>query len=392
MRKLQQLPAQQAGSFSEDPVESNKHTSMKTISYTSTASAPGTVANQPGFDQGGFPVLVHEHIIGEAPTWETLSDQVTLEAIVTADDRGHELLCEILIENVVPELNQEEHSPLPIDAEEHTAGRVVLSVLHHVEHHLKALGITELKLHLRVTKGLSVRGTGLGSSGASPAAAMAALLKVLKKIGVSSDTISDLHKAQFLQHADFGVPDNAAPAYFGNLNVFELDQENKVSAIERIEPPHEMLYVLVTPSGFGIETKKAREVLQGIQAPPENEELTKNAIDLLRSGEQERYAHHMENIHRWFVGGKENENGQRSRRSSLYPGQGQLYSAVEHAAKNAGAWGVTISGAGPTMLAFVPNKSTGLQVGQAMHRAFQEGGYDAVARLCSISPVGATIH
>jgi homoserine kinase len=61
-------------------------------------------------------------------------------------------------------------------------------------------------------------------------------------------------------------------------------------------------------------------------------------------------------------------------RSVLIPG----YSKIRENALNAGALGVAISGAGPTMIAFV-NRNTcdAIKVATAMGEGFRFGGYDA---------------
>ena len=57
-------------------------------------------------------------------------------------------------------------------------------------------------------------------------------------------------------------------------------------------------------------------------------------------------------------------------RGPLIPG----FFAVKEAAKKAGAYGCTISGAGPTCVAIVKDLATGEKVKEAMSRAFVEAG------------------
>eukprot|EP01024_Parvocaulis_polyphysoides_P038831 TRINITY_DN35053_c1_g1_i1.p3 TRINITY_DN35053_c1_g1~~TRINITY_DN35053_c1_g1_i1.p3 ORF type:complete len:147 (-),score=31.91 TRINITY_DN35053_c1_g1_i1:413-796(-) len=74
-------------------------------------------------------------------------------------------------------------------------------------------------------------------------------------------------------------------------------------------------------------------------------------------------------------------------RKGLIPG----FSAVKEAAKAAGAYGCTISGAGPTAVAVVDNMETGNAVMQAMSEAFvTHGGLEvAFVEVCPLDQIGA---
>jgi len=74
-------------------------------------------------------------------------------------------------------------------------------------------------------------------------------------------------------------------------------------------------------------------------------------------------------------------------RGPLIPGM----MAVKEAAKAAGAYGATISGAGPTAVAIVDNPETGARVMEAMCKAFKSAGNLDVnsAKVVKLDPVGA---
>ena len=76
-------------------------------------------------------------------------------------------------------------------------------------------------------------------------------------------------------------------------------------------------------------------------------------------------------------------------RGPLIPG----FAAVKAAAAKAGAYGCTISGAGPTCVAVVPDEATGAAVCAAMADAFvREGGLQVnSARVAALDPVGARV-
>ncbi|MEM9505208.1 MAG: homoserine kinase, partial [Cyanobacteria bacterium P01_E01_bin.43] len=74
-------------------------------------------------------------------------------------------------------------------------------------------------------------------------------------------------------------------------------------------------------------------------------------------------------------------------RKTLIPG----YDAVVKAALEVGAYGVTISGAGPTLLALGTEEKAGA-IAQAMAVAWQEQGIEVVeAQPLKIDAIGATV-
>lgn len=74
-------------------------------------------------------------------------------------------------------------------------------------------------------------------------------------------------------------------------------------------------------------------------------------------------------------------------RAPLIPGM----LAVKEAAKAAGAFGCTISGAGPTAVAVVPDPETGAKVVEAMGAAFKSAGGLEVnsSKVVRLDPEGA---
>lgn len=344
-----------------------------------TATASATVANQPSFDLGGFPVKVIGTIAGKSEEWETLRDNVTImvgKPLDVADLRwsGSEKSEKLIdIYNVVEESDVKD---LPTSAKDHTAGRLVEAAMIY----LKEQGIDWVwPISVRVEKGISVKGTGLGSSGATPAATLKAFEEVMRSLGI--DYVFGNHtKAQLLMNADRGVPDNSIPSYFGDL--VELTHNDGEVILEKIVPGDGFgRFVIVTPRGFGINTAEARKALEGVTVHKEHEGDVADMQNAIREGNTKNYGAAMEAAHKWFVGP----------RSRLYPGEGEVFDQVRNAARSAGAYGVTISGAGPTMLAVAENKDSAWMVGEAMHRAFGDAGFDSVARLVEIDREGAKI-
>lgn len=331
--------------------------------YTVSARAQGTSANQPVFDGGGFPLKVISRIVGESPSWETLGDTVTIKAIKGSG--------KITIKNIVAESDVPD---LPVKLDENTAGKAISNLIDLIEDN----GIEiDFDLKITVEKGLSIKGTGLGSSGASVAAAFKAFEKLMHDKG-SSINMSDNEKAKILMDSDFGVPDNSIGSYFGGLVLIDIHDDD--ISIKRL-PKHDDFgyFVIITPSGFGIKTSDARDALLDKSAPLNIEELKQKMLDAFREGDTKTYAKLLEESHQWFV----------NPRKRLYPNDGKLYDSVYEAGKAEDALGITISGAGPSIIAIVEDIDHGVRVGQSMYKAMYDKGFDSVARIVDIDSEGA---
>ncbi|MEN9216690.1 MAG: homoserine kinase [Gloeomargarita sp. HHBFW_bins_162] len=168
-----------------------------------------------------------------------------------------------------------------------------------------------------------------------------------------------------------GHPDNVVPAWWGGCRLICGAQ---VCAI----PWHpEIVPVLAIPE-FTLSTAQARAVLPS-HVPYRDavanlgalgcllQGLQQGAGELLRTGLQDH-------LHQPY-------------RRSLIPG----YDAVERAALGAGAYGVVISGAGPTLLGLsAPADAQG--VAQAMVQAWQDVGITAMARISHVREQGAQVQ
>lgn len=331
---------------------------MKT---TVVGIASATVANQPSFDAGGFPIQVLKTVKGSNKPWETLFDKVTLSLTPKVGKNA--------IVQVENEVLEQDAKPLPTTVSENTASRVILEAIALYQSNNGEF-LYDVTVH--VEKGISTKGTGLGSSGASPASALIAFEKALKY------QFDDIHRCRLLANADFGVPDNSIPSFFGGLtqihptkNGFEHSQIKKGASFGK--------WVLATPLGFGISTQKAREVLTGKQEPSENKKNIQKMIEVFQKGDVVTYGEYMEKTHQWFL----------HPRIPLYPQHGAVYRSVYESAKKENSLGVTISGAGPTILSLVHNVEHGERVAIAMYNAFKERGFQSDVRVCDIDTVGA---
>lgn len=212
---------------------------------------------------------------------------------------------------------------------------------------------------------------GLGSS------ATAVVGGILAAAALSGANWSDDRILQLASEIE-GHPDNVAPALLGGLVVAVRADAGRVQAIS--VPLHEEwapAVVLAVPD-FPLQTREARAVLQRMVSLPDAvynvgraalfvAAASTGRLDCLAEGMKDR-------LHQGC-------------RSRLIPGLDQ----VMEAALEAGAYGVALSGAGPTVLALVdPQRAD--RVGGAMHEAFRSA--DVNAQILQTKPRmdGATVH
>lgn len=167
-----------------------------------------------------------------------------------------------------------------------------------------------------------------------------------------------------------GHPDNVVPAWWGGCRLTCGEQVCQV-------PWHpEIIPVLAIPE-FELSTTQARAVLP-TQVPYKNAVANLGALGCLLQGLQQGSGELLrpglqDHLHQPY-------------RRSLIPG----YDLVEQAALGAGAYGVVISGAGPTLLALSALEQA-VGVAQAMVRAWQGVGVQAVGRVAQVSDQGAQV-
>ena len=196
---------------------------------------------------------------------------------------------------------------------------------------------------------------GLGSSAAATvagAAAAAALLEVkLDRAGLA-ELASELE----------GHPDNVAPAVFGGANLVLRDSDGLVVTPL---PLHPSLALVFAVPDFTVETKRARAALPATVPHADAVRAAAKSAALvhgLAHGDARLLAAGLDDVlHVPF-------------RRALVPG----YDEVTRAARDAGAYGATLSGSGPTIVAVVP--APGVRaVGDAMVRAWGDRGTVAQA-------------
>jgi len=170
-----------------------------------------------------------------------------------------------------------------------------------------------------------------------------------------------------------GHPDNVAPALLGGL-VASVNDGAVHAAPCAI---HERLAVAVAIPAFELSTHSARQALPA-QVPYADAVYNLSRVALLLAGLREgRRA--------WVEAGTQDRLHQ-PYRCPLVPGLEQ----VMEAARQAGAWGAFLSGAGPTMAAWVDLAAEPEAVSRAMTEAFRAHGVESRGLVLRVRPQGAT--
>ena len=306
------------------------------------ARAPATSANLgPGFD-----------VIGVA--LDLAYDEVEVEV---REGRG----IEITVEGV-------EASQIPTAPEKNSAGLVAKEIM-------ARRGI-EANLRIKIKKGVP-QGVGLGSSAASASAAAAAIARAL---GLYLDPLELIEIASKGEVASSGVAhaDNVAPSILGGFAIILSYEPVKV---EKLMPPPHLEFSLAIPKSLKKTTERARAVLPShIELREHVHAMTAYSMLLLGiiKGDLELIGKAMSSDRIVEVA-----------RAKLYPG----FLKAKKAAMEAGALGVTLSGAGPTAIAAVDSrKGDSWAIAEAMKRAYEEEGVECVAAVCRPRPIGVEVY
>ena len=240
---------------------------------------------------------------------------------------------------------------------------------------MKMLGIRSVGLSLTLEKGLPL-GSGLGSSAASAAAAAVAVNELFgNKLSIEELVLASLKSEEKVSgyHAD-----NVAPAIMGG---FVLIRSYEPLDLIQLKFPidDDLFFVLVSPD-FEASTKKMRAALPAEIGMPHHVWNCSQAGALVASVLQGD----LMGLGKALSSDKIVE----PRRAPLIPGM----EAVKRAAIEAGAFGCTIGGAGPTAVAVTDNEETGREIGKHMVEAFlREGNLKACANVKQLDRVGARL-
>lgn len=221
-------------------------------------------------------------------------------------------------------------------------------------------------LEIRITKGVPI-GLGLGSSAASSAAAVTAF-KELFKCKLTDNELLDFAAEGEVSSAGVKHYDNVVASLFGG---FVIVRTFPTLRFIKVDTPKDLILIVCVPNLLTPvkKTKLARSVIP--KAIP-IEDLTKNLANacIMVSGFFLQDTRLLTNgINDIIV---------EPARKSLITG----YDKVKLNAIRSGALAVTISGAGPSMIAFTNSAKDAQKIGRSMEQAFTESKIQSNAYVC----------
>lgn len=300
-----------------------------------TVRAPSTTANLgPGFDIFGLAL-------------DAFFDEIT----ITKQDEGIEIITD---------------NDIPTNPAENTAGLVVQN----------------MKEEFSINDGIKIEikkevpaGFGMGSSAASAAAAVVAMNKLFEL---------DLDGNTLVRLAGVGEKASAGSMHYDNVGAsvlggFVIIRANNLDVV-RIEPPTDLRLCVAIPKQ-DVPNKKTK-VSRGVI--PKMIKLTDSIINMsnaaiITAGFMGRNSQ--------LIGKSINDVIVEPRRKHMIPG----FDIVKSNALGAGAFGVTISGAGPSIIAFSDNTKDQKDIADSMSRGFLAVGVDSQTIICKPDSSGATI-
>ena len=299
-----------------------------------TVKAPSSTANLgPGFDTFGLAI-------------DAFYDEITL----TKTKNGITIITD---------------DNIPTNPENNTAGLVVKNM----KKELKIKGGIEIK----IKKGIPA-GFGMGSSAGSAAASAVAFDKLFKL---------KLNPNALIEFAGFGEKASAGSIHYDNvaasvLGGFVIIKTNPLDVIT-IDPPMNLKMCIAVPK---IQVpKKKTKVSRGVI--PKKVKLTDVVANI--SNASSIVAGFMKKDPE-LIGNSIKDVIVEPARQHMIPG----YQKVKQNAIKAGAYGVTISGAGPSVIAFSKNSMDLKKISNAMSKGFKTAHIECETIICK--PSKGAIH
>lgn len=304
---------------------------------SATAFAPASVGNV----AVGFDVLGH--------SFQAIGDRVTARRIGEPGVR----IASIggLVKN------------LPLEPEKNTAGMAVLSMVRELK--------LDFGIELSIEKGIPI-GSGLGGSAASAVAGVVAANALLPQSLTKLELLKFAMKGEAVASGAVHV-DNIAPSLFGGLVLcVGIDNPN----VKQIPVPAAVRCVLVHPHMM-LSTREAREILNRSIDLSNVIWQSANLAGFLTgcfTGDLQLIRESLEDV---II---------EPQRKKLIPG----FDAVKQGALGNGAFGCSISGAGPTIFAWC-EAGDAERIRDAMVAAFKAHGLDSDAWISTLDPTGARV-
>ena len=249
---------------------------------------------------------------------------------------------------------------IPLKPEKNTAGLVAKKM----KKKLRISGGIEIKINKNIPPGF-----GMGSSAASAAACA---------VGISKLYNLKLNQNELVSYAGIGEKASAGSIHYDNvaasvLGGFVIVNSNPLNVI-KIDPPKDLLLCIAVPK-IKVPKKKTKVSRSVI---PSKVKLSDSITNLANAA----------NIVAGFltkdsrlIGESVEDKIVEPARKHMIPG----FDSVEKNALNAGAFGVTISGAGPSVIAFSNKKQNLKKIGVAMKKGFKSAKVDCNIVICKPS-------
>jgi len=296
--------------------------------------APASIANLgPGFDVFGIAL-------------DDVGDVLRLEAV---PERG-----------VSVSVRGLEADSIPVDARANSAGAVL-------QHAVEVFGVGH-GFRVEIEKGVPP-GKGLGSSGASAAAAAYAVCQLLE-LNPSRREFIRLAAVGEAAVAGSAHADNDSASLLGGFTMVGSDYD-----VIRLEPPAVEIAVVVPEVRYENKTRLARSLL------PEKVRLREAVFNI---GSASRMAAAVALGDPVLFGRSICDNLVEPRRARMIP----HFWEVKRAALDAGAYGCSIAGGGPSVFAVGENT---VEIGRAMTEVFEDAGIESEVYLTRPSSEGARV-
>ena len=254
---------------------------------------------------------------------------------------------------------------IPLDPKNNTAGLVAKEM----KKKEKLTGGVEIKIRKNVPPGF-----GMGSSAASAAGCAIAINKLYNL---------KLNQNQLVSYAGIGEKASAGSIHYDNvaasvLGGFVIVDSSPLSVI-RIEAPKDLILCVAIPK-MKVPKKKTKVSRSVI---PKTVKLSDSITNLANAA----------NIVAGFLNKDSSLIGKSVEDVIVVPARKHMipgFNNVKNNALRAGAFGVTISGAGPSVIAFASKKQNLTKIGAAMKKGFKSAKVDCDIVICKPSK-GPTI-
>jgi homoserine kinase len=217
--------------------------------------------------------------------------------------------------------------------------------------------------------------SGLGSSGSSVAATLAACQALLGEPLDQDELLTVAGQAEGLFSGSF-LLDNVVPCLRGGLQLLVPGRDGLAEA--RALPWFDDLVLAVISPEYELATERSRRALPHSLPVSEAVAFAQNLAGFVlavESGDRDLLRRCLRDVLA------------EPHRAPLVPG----FRAAQAAALEAGALGCSLSGSGPAIFAVTEDERIGCAVARALRETLASADLDSTARLCRIDPQGARI-